>query len=439
MALNDDLDFTEDAQAQGADDWGLNVTPSPEVQAMIAKRQASPTPAVPAAQPVVSPQGMDNLQSPSVKNYIAERLTKGDAAMKEAQGKARENQDMAGLTEGLGQISAGLARSNTFSPGAYKYLHDEANRPVEDIQAATKNRLANIESATKETADNRQMALDDPDSMQSNVARNLAKSQLEKYHENSKIVDGMSAADLKEFLQKPLDQMEARASREAIMKLKSQELGLKRKELGNKDQDKALGTVQTLLETARGNPAVAQAERDLYAAQKADSLANLYGNPNNLSPQMVQLLSSEIGKIAQGGSPTMHELEGLNIKTAPGGLASIMQRFANKPTAANAGEFVKQYQDYARALTRDAEGVIREKYGRVLETNRKKLGEENYQNLSTHYMNRFNKGEAAKPAASAAGAPRQAAGGQKYNPGDVVNVRGKNWVVGADGDSLDPL
>jgi hypothetical protein len=155
-------------------------------------------------------------------------------------------------------------------------------------------------------------------------------------------------------------------------------------------QDKTLQNVMGILESARGNPAVGQAEKDLYASDKAKSLANLYGDPNNLSSSQVNLLVSEIGKIASGGVPSMHELDGLTPGTLTGSLATAWGKLSNSPTKANAGEFVKQYQDYANALSSDAKKVIKDKYGRVIESRKSQLGDENYNALKAQYLDRFN-------------------------------------------------
>lgn len=160
------------------------------------------------------------------------------------------------------------------------------------------------------------------------------------------------------------------------------------------DQGKALQNTQQMLESARGNPAAAQAEKDLYSVQKANSLINMYGDPNKLSPQQVNLLVSEVSKIATGGVPTGHEQEALKPGTAESHLASLWSKLSNEPTPANAGAFIKQFQDYNNALAKDAQKVIQDKYGRVIETRKKQLGDDNYQSLQDNYINRF------KPASS---------------------------------------
>lgn len=170
-------------------------------------------------------------------------------------------------------------------------------------------------------------------------------------------------------------------------------------------QKEALQNTVQLLESARGNPAAAQAERDLYASDKANSLMNLYGDPNKLSMPQVRLLASEIGKIASGGSPSMHELEGLTPNTLSGKFSEVVSKLTNEPTPANAAAFVKQYKDYSDALSKDAKKVIEDKYGRVIESKKSVLKSDDYDQLKTQYVNRFNGPEDKAKSASSVAKP----------------------------------
>jgi hypothetical protein len=140
---------------------------------------------------------------------------------------------------------------------------------------------------------------------------------------------------------------------------------------------------------------MAQAEKDIYASDKADSLANMYGDPNKLSKPQVQLLASEIGKIASGGVSSQHELESITPDSLSGRMSVIVSKLTNEPTPANAAAFVKQYQDYTKALRGDAQKVINDKYGRVIETSKKDLSDDQYNDLKDNYLNRFEPKQAA--------------------------------------------
>lgn len=343
--------------------------------------------------------------TPSVADYIAQKLAAQNQQLQGAQQQAGKNRLIAGLTEGIGQIGAGLAHQKTFDPNSYKFLTQNAEAPVEDVLQKQKAQQAALQQIGTENTVAQSAAMDDPNSVQSTVSRNLAASMLKKYGEDPSIVQGMSASDLKDFIEKPLDQMETRDSREQIAQLKAKELNQKAAQASDDrsdrqtaaadakttaDQNKAFLQTGQLLESARGNPAASQAEKDIYAAQKANSLATMYGDPNKLNPQQTQLLRNEISKIASGQGSTQAELEGLDPKTLNGALAGVWQKFSNSPSPANAGSFIKTYQDYANQVTKDAQKVITDKYGRIINSRKQALGDDNYNALKEQYLDRFN-------------------------------------------------
>lgn len=170
---------------------------------------------------------------------------------------------------------------------------------------------------------------------------------------------------------------------------KNESNGLNKEQKASNDQNRSLAQTQQLLESARGNPAAAQAEKDLYASQKANSLYNMYKDPNQANNSMFQLYATEIAKMASGGVPSIHELQGLNPTTIPSYLATSAEKFSSEPTPANKGAFMTQFKKYSDALASDAQKVIKDKYSRVIEPRRKQLGEDNYNALQDQYVNRF--------------------------------------------------
>lgn len=159
----------------------------------------------------------------------------------------------------------------------------------------------------------------------------------------------------------------------------------------------ALTSTTQLLEGARGQPAAQQAEKDIYAASKVNSLANMYGDPNKLSQSQVKLLAQEVGKIAAGGSSTQSELEGITPNTLTGRMSQFVTNLTNDPTPANAAAFVKQYKQYSDALVGDARKVIKDRYGRILESRKSTLDPDDADVLQKQYIDRFtNEDEQAK-------------------------------------------
>lgn len=175
------------------------------------------------------------------------------------------------------------------------------------------------------------------------------------------------------------------------------ENNLKRQELFNNKQNQNVQQTLQLLESARGAPEVAQAGKDLYAAQKFNTGYNLYGDPNKLNPQQSKLLVTEAAKIASGGVPTVDEQRGLNQSTAPSWLASAAQALTNDTSPAKQGAFLKALKDYNDGIAKDAQGVIEDKYGRIINSKRHALSPSDYQNLRSIYIDRFKNSNAQAP------------------------------------------
>ena len=153
----------------------------------------------------------------------------------------------------------------------------------------------------------------------------------------------------------------------------------------DKQNQNFMNTTQ-LLEQMRGAPGAAQAEKDLYAADKAKTLMEKFNNPN---PQMTKLLVSEIGKIASGGQSSQHELDALTPSTLSSSLASAWQKISNEPTPANAKAFLKDYMTYANGITKDAQKTIQDRYGRIIESRKSLVSPDHYRALQDQYVNRF--------------------------------------------------
>ncbi len=180
----------------------------------------------------------------------------------------------------------------------------------------------------------------------------------------------------------------------------SGEYGIKKERAGaGKSANKDMNGIRTLLESARGNPAAAQAERDLYAAQKFNTGMAAYPDPNNIPMAQVNLLSAEAGKIATGGVPGVYELDGITPRAVPQRLSVVASDLSNHPTPAKAGAYMTEMKKYIDGLSSDAQSVIEDKYGRVINSARSEIGDQNYNTLRTNYIDRFkNKATQQAPA-----------------------------------------
>lgn len=190
--------------------------------------------------------------------------------------------------------------------------------------------------------------------------------------------------------------VQARAEQYKLQQqLRMDALSNKKEQHDTDKQNQALAQIKSSLESARGNPEVSQALKDRYSASKALSLINKY-DPDNLSPQQINLFQSEVAKIATGAVPTIGEMKALNQDTLKSKFAEISQKFLNKPTGANAGEFIKQYKDYLIDLNQNAQNVIKDKFDRVIESSKKQLGDENYNSLKDQYVKPFEMQQSVK-------------------------------------------
>jgi hypothetical protein len=210
----------------------------------------------------------------------------------------------------------------------------------------------------------------------------------------------------------PIYQQEANA--------KIQENSIRNAERKDAHGNQQMQQVQSMLESARGNPEVMQAQKDRYAADKLNGM--LGDDPNKLSPQMVQLAASEVAKIATGGVPQSAELQHLTPSSLPGSLAQAAQYFTNSPNAASQGAFLQQYQKYANDLKDNANNVIKDKYSRVIESRRAGLGKDNADTLTAQYLDPLK--SAQKKAAGGASHPQddQAVAWAKSNMNDPRSV-----------------
>lgn len=309
-----------------------------------------------------------------------------NTGLRDAQDSANKNEMFANILKGVNQFNAGVTGSNITGPakvdnnGSDSLLKSAQNpvtqykQQVEDQKHDPSSRYSQI---MRDYLGPKMIA-----SKERELGRKLTPEEYKEFNDNFKDTSGDVAEKIAPHLATELA-TQAKLDYNKILK----NAAINDKE--SQHQNQALQQVSQLVESARGNPAAAQAEKDIYAASKAKSLATLYGNPDNLNPAMTQLLSSEVAKIAAGNAPTMHELEGLTPSTLHSKFAGVWEKLANHPSKANAGAFIKQYIDYSNALTKDAEKVIKDKYGRIIETNKDRVGPEGYKHLQENYMNRF--------------------------------------------------
>ena len=297
-------------------------------------------------------------------------------ALKKVQDEVMQDKQNARLTNAMNLIGTSIAGLG--SKAVLKNTLDDYYKDLEKDQT----KLTNFQALTEKEKD-------DPKSQASLQTTALGAELLKKAGFEPNLIKGMSFNQVEKNFPTIAKMMEVKTSADARLEAAKQKASDKK----TADQDKSLKDTQNLMEQMRGNPAVQQAETALYNAQKLDSLIG--DNPDKLSPQQAQLAIMEVSKMATGGVPSQEEMRKLQSGALPERFAGLWQQISNKPKPANAGDFLKQYQDYSNKIRKDAQGVITDRYGRILETRKGKLASDDYKSLQDNYINRFKKPEEA--------------------------------------------
>jgi hypothetical protein len=298
--------------------------------------------------------------------------------------KAKSGLGVAQLIAGIGDAFAGRSSGQT-AQNFDNIRKGIDNKYVGDFD---KRKAAAIQDiGTKKTMD----AMD-PNSPASKAMQQSVSKMLPGVYTPEEL-SKLSAAD-SDLVLKPAEMRAKLDERKAELGMRAEMMKQNAQDRADKKTDSDLFKVQSLAESQRGSAAVAQAEKDLYAASKVHTLRNMFPDPNKMNPQMVNLFVQDVSKIANGGQPSQHELEGMNPNTWSGDLAKAWQKLSNQPTPANQGAFIKQYENYANALSSDAKKVILDKYGRVLDPYAAKYKDNpTYQAMRKKYVDRFDNDE----------------------------------------------
>lgn len=359
------------------------------------------TPATPAIANAPTTQAPLN---PTVAAYL-QNIAQNKQDMSDAQQKANTNL----LISGLGRAGSTLAQSgygnaNPIDTSAYNDFDKAAEAPVQQVLAKQKSQKAAIDDAADESKTAATIAANDPAS----PASKAVQAQIGRLYPGKYSPEQLAnvSASMAPTILKPLE-LDEKIQQSAQIKQDQ------RDQKASDKQKQDFNSATVLAESMRGSPAVAQAEKDIYASQKVNTLFSKYGDLNNLSPQMANLATAEVAKIASNASPDDHMMQMLSPNAFRGTLASAWQKVTNEPSPANAGAFLQQYKDYADGITQDAHKVITDRYGRLYNTRKDQWSSQQQQSFKDSYLNRFD------DAADEVGTPSQS-GNQSQSQGTVA-------------------
>jgi hypothetical protein len=294
------------------------------------------------------------------------------------------------MGKGAERIGAGFAHREADK----NYLNEMTpmiNQPVENVMNQRKLAMQSLEEDTKGRDLKLKKNMDNPNSDESKMARDIVDTA----GLNIK-TEGMSATQLSQHLPAIKTILETNLNREMKMQLSEERMKAAAEKVNDKkDQhikDKQSANdmqINRQLSTARSMPAVMQAEKDIYAAAKANELFHQYPDANKMPMPQAKMLTIEIAKIAQGGIPTKTELDALSPNALNGILSTAWGRLKNSPSPANAGAFLKEYKNYADGITKQAEKILEENYTRILETAKPHMSQDGYKLAQEQYVNRF--------------------------------------------------
>ena len=306
--------------------------------------------------------------------------------------QAQENENQKQLVHGLAQAATMLGQSIAHQKQDTSAL-DKIGTGENQVTALQKQiqmgqEQSNIDMAQKQRDPNSALSIQGRELLKKvgiNVPDNFSAADAEKLGLNySNLLTQKSAQDLKKELA-----YEMMGSKESIAESKNAAGGAN-------SQSKAYEKAVSQAEVVRGDKAVQQAKADMYAIKKINSLVNLNGDPNNLDQQQVELLAAEIGKVATGGVPTIHELTVLNPGSISKSLREAATKVTNTPTPANRGEFVMAMKKYADSINHDAQSTIKDKYQRALSAFESKMGTDNAANFKKTFIDSLDSSEAPK-------------------------------------------
>lgn len=329
----------------------------------------------------VSPATAQSPMNPTLTAYL-QNLSDGKDEMAEAQAKANTDRLISGIGRAGAQFSHAVSGDQkALDTSAYDSFDKESEAPVQEVLAKQKAQQGAIGAAASQAQAAATIESNDPTSPQSKAVQD----QIARLYPGKFSVDQLRniPASMASLILKPLEL-------DQKVKAAASDRSDKVDQKATDKQNTAYNSATSLAEQMRGSPAVSQAEKDIYASQKVNTMFSKYGDLNQLSPQMANLATAEVAKIASNAAADDHMMQMLSPNAFRGSLANAWQKVTNEPSPANAGDFLQQYKDYADGITQDAHKVITDRYGRLYATRKDQWSPSQQQTFQDAYLNRFN-------------------------------------------------
>lgn len=312
---------------------------------------------------VSSPAGsMGPVQNPVVAAYLAK--------IKAAQDQVKSNQQATGLTSALVQLGHGISRADGPADlSAVKAMGENDTAPL--------NNLAQLQMGQQQAmamAKAQQAA--DPNSPTAKAQKILFSSMLSRQGVDPKILDGMTADQIKTSMQQPI---------EALAKIQTNDL--KRQELSDAKiaaadtknttaHEKYVQHVEDTAKTLRGDPASMRLDSNLAAVVSAKGVLDKYRNPDgtthydDMTIPEIQSLVTDKAKIMSGGVPTESEIRAQMPHNVHTGVSGIMSSLSDKFQPANVGGYVQDLDDYFKTMENESLKAVKHRQAGIVNSPR---------------------------------------------------------------------
>jgi hypothetical protein len=385
------------------------VTPLPPeiVKHLMAKKAASEAP---SSSPLKESDGNTAITDRTLPAIPQQGLL--DKFSPEVYAKAKADADERNSGLGWSQFAAGvgsaLARRDPSEVNAQfdKIRANNIDQTVGEFNRQKASAVADIDTKNK-IDDN------DPTSRKSQLIQDMVTRLYPKAFDPD-LIKTLTAAD-SSIVMKPIE-LKAKLDENKInTQMRVDNLRQNQSDRRDKSQADAYMHLRKDMETFRGNAGAQQASKDILSADKAVRLVE-GKDPNTLTVQDLRLLSDELGKVATGGVPTEHGVQGLMPDNLQTKFAEMKNFLSSNPTNANAGEYIKHNMAYLKDMRDTAKSSIDSYRSNIAKGYRGKISQSDYEENQNDYG--LNQQSQRQPATSVTSEDQKAIDWAKANTND---------------------